>query len=145
VVFHVDTADSTVLSYTANGLTMGRTYAFKISAWNQVGQSLLSSSVSILCATLPDAPYAPTTSSISSTSITISWLEPSNNGSTIDDYMVLWCLGIDPACTYSTIVATTSGLKTLAINSLTKEAYYSFKVRAHNVLGFSASSPALIE
>lgn len=37
VVFLADTADASVLSYTATGLTMGKTYVFKIAAWNQVG------------------------------------------------------------------------------------------------------------
>jgi hypothetical protein len=38
----VTTADASTTSYLASGLTMGQTYRFKVSAWNQVGQSLLS-------------------------------------------------------------------------------------------------------
>jgi len=93
---------------------------------------------------VPEIPAAPTTTTQSSSSITFSWLEPANNGSNIDDYKVLWCIGSNPACTFSTLAASTTGLKTLTLGSLTKGSYYQFKVQAHNVIGYSASSTALL-
>lgn len=35
-----NTADATVTSHLATGLTIGQTYRFKVTAWNQVGESL---------------------------------------------------------------------------------------------------------
>lgn len=144
VVLLANTADATVLTYAATSLIMGRTYVFKISAWNQVGESPLSSPVSILAATVPDAPALPITSSQSSSSITFTWLEPANNGSNVDDYKVLFCIGSNPSCTFSTLQSSTSGQKTSTLGSLIKGNYYQFKVQAHNVIGFSASSPVLL-
>jgi len=105
---------------------------------------LQSSQTSILCATVPDAPTVPIKSAQSSSSITFAWSQPANNGSNIFDYKVLWCISSNPACSFSTLAASTSGQSSLTIGSLTKGQYYQFKVQAQNILGFSASSPALL-
>jgi hypothetical protein len=47
---------------TASGLTAGLTYNFKVKSLNAFGYSELSQPVSILCATKPSTPVAPTTS-----------------------------------------------------------------------------------
>jgi hypothetical protein len=43
-------------AYTATGLKAGKTYSFKVSARNVVGQSDYSSVATILCASIPNAP-----------------------------------------------------------------------------------------
>lgn len=50
--------------YTATGLSSGLIYQFKVQARNSVGFGALSEAVSILTAIVPDAPAAPTTTSI---------------------------------------------------------------------------------
>ena len=42
----------------ATGLTAGTTYSFKVAAINIVGTSILSSTLSILAASVPDPPTA---------------------------------------------------------------------------------------
>jgi len=47
-------------SYTATGLTAGKTYTFKVEARNSYGSSLGSAPKSILCTAVPFAPAQPT-------------------------------------------------------------------------------------
>jgi len=68
-------------------LTPGVTYGFKIKARNAFGLSDDSVEFRILCGTVPDAPIAPTTTTIAS-DVIIAWLAPSNNGSPIIGYRV---------------------------------------------------------
>jgi len=72
-VFYLKQATTTpALSYTATGLTAGKTYSFKISALNVVGEGNQSSSVQIIAANLPGTPSTPTlVSADSSPQITI--------------------------------------------------------------------------
>lgn len=56
---------------TTADLTDGAIYRFKVVALNAVGPGTVSDSVSIIAATVPDAPAAPTLLSQSSTSISI--------------------------------------------------------------------------
>jgi hypothetical protein len=51
---------STAGTVTASALLDGLTYRFKVVAVNAIGQSILSDSVSIYAADVPDAPNAPT-------------------------------------------------------------------------------------
>ena len=74
--------------------------------------------------------------------MTISWTEPLNNGSNIDDYKVLWCFGSDSSCTFSTVVTSTGGATSQTVSGLSKGNYYQFKVQAHNSIGFSEASVA---
>jgi len=51
-------------TYTATGLTYGLVYKFKVEAQNGFGYSDFSEEISILCASFPEKPNAPTTSVI---------------------------------------------------------------------------------
>ena len=51
----------TANSYTATNLNAGTTYAFKVESRNSFGYSAPSAAASILCATVPSMPVAPTT------------------------------------------------------------------------------------
>ena len=75
-------------SYTATGLTAGLTYKFKVEAENGFGFSAFSSSVSILCATVPSKVTTPTTSVINN-QVLLDWVAPSSNGLPITSYTVL--------------------------------------------------------
>lgn len=77
--FTVLQSEVTSASYTATGLTTGTTYSFKIQSSNSFGISDYSSSFSVLCAFVPVAPLAPTTS-VSTSNVVITWNAPSSNG-----------------------------------------------------------------
>jgi Fibronectin type III domain len=74
-------------SFTIDSLTPGNTYKFKILSRNSFGLSDFSNEFSILCATVPDIPLAPTTTQVGS-DIKVSWDLPSANGSPITGYLV---------------------------------------------------------
>ena len=124
------------------GLTNSQEYSFRVSAHNQVGEGPLSDSEAILAATKPEPPAEPITSAQTSSSVTISWVEPLNNGSNIFDYKVLFCVGSDPSCTFSTAVSSTGGATSQTVSGLSKGNYYQFKVQARNAIDFSEPSQA---
>ena len=72
----------TTTSYTrTTGITAGTTYKFKVKSRNAIGLSADSSEFSIVAATVPSAPSAPTTTVSSDTlSMTVDWNPPSDNG-----------------------------------------------------------------
>lgn len=70
-----------------DSLTPGVTYKFKIQSRNQFSLSDDSQVFSILCATVPDIPLAPTTTQFGS-DIKVTWSAPSANGSPITGYKV---------------------------------------------------------
>ncbi len=74
-------------SYTAAGLTGGSTYLFKVQSRNVKGLSSLTSQISILCASVPLTPLAPTTA-ISSINVQIVWSKPDTGGSPITSYKI---------------------------------------------------------
>jgi hypothetical protein len=75
-------------SYTANSLTQGLTYLFKVEARNVYGFSLTYSSiVSILTAQEPAQPTAPVTT-WSPDDVIVTWSAPDNGGSPITGYTV---------------------------------------------------------
>jgi hypothetical protein len=79
--------------YTASGLSSGLIYKFKVQARNSVGFGPLSEAVSILTAVVPDAPDAPTTSTVAN-DVLVQWISPSADslneyGAAISGYKVL--------------------------------------------------------
>ena len=75
-------------TYTAVGLTMGSTYTFKVQARNAYGLSPFSSEVSVLAAEIPAPPSTPVTT-ISGSSVQITWTIPSAGGSAITSLVIL--------------------------------------------------------
>lgn len=61
---------------------MGTVYSFRVEARNAYGYSAFSAEVSVLAATIPATPSAPTTT-ITGSWVTINWTEPATNGSPI--------------------------------------------------------------
>jgi hypothetical protein len=83
------TLESGVLTkyYTATGLTSGVTYVFKVQSRNSYGYSVDSDEFTVLSASIPDAPTAPTTT-IDAAMAVISWSTPAINGSPITGYKI---------------------------------------------------------
>jgi hypothetical protein len=79
-------ATASTLNFTMTGLSRGITYYFKVTAWNIIGESASSVESYILAATVPIAVVQPVISVQTSTTITITWTEPDNGGSAVDDY-----------------------------------------------------------
>ena len=75
--------------YTATGLSAGVVYSFKVKSRNSVGLSLLSESVEVLAAQIPDVPSSPTTSvNPDGMSVKIQWTAPYSGGSVITSYSI---------------------------------------------------------
>jgi len=53
------------------------------------------------------------------------------------------CVGLNLDCSFSIIASTTAGATQLTFSGLTKGSSYQFKVSAHNVIGYGASSEVL--
>lgn len=78
----------TSTSYTtAVSLNQGSYYKFKVEARNSVGYSVLSDSISVLCAELPGVTTAPTTVRDGS-NIVITWNAPDDGGTAILAYQI---------------------------------------------------------
>jgi hypothetical protein len=73
--------------YTAIELTAGVTYDFKIESRNSYGYSTYSSSISLLCAYVPDPPTTVATAN-SANQVTITWSSPVTNGSPITAFKI---------------------------------------------------------
>jgi hypothetical protein len=86
--------DVNLLQYTNTDVVPGVVYKFKVLATSAVGDSALSSPITIKAAQKPDAPSMPTLISQSSDSISIEWTAPSDNFDAILDYNVYWDFGI---------------------------------------------------
>ena len=82
-------------SHTKNDLSGSQdTYKFRVKAISSVGSSADSSDYSVTTTEEPDAPSTFTTVAESTSSITISWTEPTEDGgSAITDYEIDWNQG----------------------------------------------------
>lgn len=74
-------------NYVATGLTAGVIYSFKVQARNAYVYSDDSEVLALLCATMPLAPLAPTTTTIDNY-VRVSWPQPVTNGSPLTSYKV---------------------------------------------------------
>jgi large repetitive protein len=84
-----DITDLTTLEIEFTGLTEGGEYAFKVIAWNIIGQGQESNVVFFAAADTPGQPDAPLFETSTDTSISIAWSSPTNNGgSPITGYKV---------------------------------------------------------
>jgi len=77
---------NTLSHKTQTVLTSGTYYQFKVIAVNSIGDSAPSESVSIIAATIPDAPNKPTLVFQDESTIEVTWTSNFNGGTPIDDY-----------------------------------------------------------
>ncbi len=127
-------------SATVSGLTRHNWYNFAVTATNAVGTS--NPSVASNSVMAPDVPAAPTNVSATTNqngSVTVSWTDPANNGSTISGY------GIVPSpacgsCSYTNLSGST--LSSATVSGLTPGGTYSFTVTATNGVGTGSASTA---
>lgn len=119
-------------SDTVTGLTPGTLYYFWARTHNAVGYSSWSARVNATTLRVPDAPAAPSLSSIGPVAITVSWTPPYNGGSAITGYEVGYSTSntLPPA-------STTAATSPKVISGLTPGTKYYFWVRAQNAVGFS--------
>ena len=96
------------------GLVINTTYQFAISAQNIFGESVLSSSISVLTVTAPSQ-MSPPTISQSGQNVIITWTSPTNNGADITSFKILLWNGL----TYSENTALCNGLLQLVSLSCT--------------------------
>ncbi len=68
------------------GLTPGHVYQFAVKAVNIVGAGNASNPATFIAASLPSQPSAPYKVTTSTSSITIAWIAPADNGSPIINY-----------------------------------------------------------
>lgn len=125
-----------VYSYTiTSNLQAGNTYLISVSAYNDVGESVLSPSNSIMAAKVPNAPTNVHMIDQSATMIEISWETPDNGGTPLTTFTIYSDQGTDGA-TFTEIVSSTGLVTTYAItDGIIEDSVYQFKVQASNVQG----------
>jgi len=146
----VDIQTSMLLTYTATGLTLGTTYAFKYKATNAIGSGIFSDPLSIKAVNTPAQIAAPTGTYGDGTQVVIQWTAPNSNGGTISAYRVItqgnsgqimsnaYCTeGISPT-TKCTIPM--SSLWASPFSLTTPGSSISMKVQAYNEAGWSTLS-----
>jgi hypothetical protein len=135
----IATVGPNVTTYPNTGLAANTTYFYRVRAYNSVGDSSYSNTVS---ATTPETPALPapptnlTASAVSSTQITLSWTDNSTNE---DGFEIARCQG--SRCTNFTKIATVgSNVTNFSNSNLSRNTTYRYRVRACNTAGNSAYS-----
>lgn len=121
-------------SDTISGLTPGTLYYFWARTHNALGYSAWSARESTTTLRVPDAPNTPVLSSVTPTSMVVTWTPNGNGGAAITDYEVGY--GTDSSAPTTSVSATSP--KTLT--GLTPGTIYYVWVRAQNSVGWSPLS-----
>lgn len=123
-------------SVAVSGLTAGNIYKFNIKARNSIGKSSGVDFSQVTAVATPSAPAAPTVS-VSTTSVTVSWVAPSSNNSDITGYKVYLINNSGTDVGQPTAATNTSTtLTSVAVGT------YTAKVVATNSIGDSDRSAA---
>lgn len=121
-------------STTISGLTTNKTYYFQARCHNSVGWGAWSATASAKTLAVPTAPSAPLLSSVTATSVDVSWTDNSNGGSSITAHQVGW--GTSSSAPTSSEGASSPHV----IDGLIPGTTYYIFVRAQNAVGWSAWS-----
>jgi hypothetical protein len=138
----VSNTGSTATTYSDNGLVASTTYTYRVSAINSVGISSPSNTASATTDVqtfVPQPPTGLTASSVSSSTINLSWNSPGNDGgSPIIGYKIERSTN---SGAWSTIVSNTGSTSTTyADNGLLPLLTYTYRVSAINSVGISSPS-----
>jgi hypothetical protein len=127
--------DASARTWTNTGLLNGHRYYFRVRAHNAVGWGPASTTVSAVPRTVPSAPQSPAASP-GDTSVDVTWARPaSTGGAAIDGYAVQRLDG-----TWGTVAQVSAATLALTVTELANGTSYDFRVRAHNVTGWSPAS-----
>ena len=139
----VSRAASNATSYTVSSLQPGKAYQFRVTAQNSVGLGTKSDTVTATTSTtLPGAPRSGSTSSITSSSLTLSWTAPeSDGGAAISDYRIEY--SSDLGSTWIQIQRPTSTATTYSFTGLLPGKAYRFRVAATNSVGTGATTSVI--
>jgi hypothetical protein len=121
-------------SYTVSSLPGATGESFKVSAWNTTGGSALTSCVS--ATTLPGIPTALTVTATTTTSVSLSWTNPS--GTLTDSYVYFQIHSL--TCTAPTLTDVGSSVSSYTQTGLSSGALYCFYVKAVSAGGAGAAS-----
>jgi len=121
-------------STTISGLSPNTTYYFWARCHNSEGWGPWSARASAKTLAVPSAPSAPLLSSITATSVDVSWTENSNGGSSVTARQIGW--GTSSSAPTSTVSASSPQV----VNGLTPGTTYYIFVRVQNSVGWSAWS-----
>lgn len=123
-------------STTISGLDSGETYYFWARTGNSEGYSSWSSRASAKTLAVPEAPSKPLLSSVTATSVDVSFSANGNGGSTITAYQIGY------GTNSSTPTTTVSASSPQVISGLSPGTVYYIRVRARNSVGWSSWSSA---
>lgn len=133
-----DASSSTTVSSdgstTISGLTSNTTYYFWARTHNSVGWGAWSARASAKTGSVPTAPSAPLLSSVTATSVDVSWTDNSDGGSSITAHQIGW------GTSSTTPTSSVSANSPQVITGLTPGTTYYIFVRAQNSVGWSAWS-----
>lgn len=125
--------DATGRSCTVGNLTNGTTYSVSVTATNSLGSGIPSAEITVVPATTPSAPGAPSVIAGDGTA-TATWAAPSNGGSVITSYALTATPGGASCSTTTELSCKVTGLQNLLS--------YTFTVVATNALGIGTASAA---
>jgi titin len=121
------------------GLTNGQNYYYRVTAVNQVGNSVFSSAVSVVAGDTPSALGSLTAVTQSDTSIQLTWTPATANGYAVTGYKVEQSL--DGVAFTDVTANTQSTAVSYTVTGLTDSTDYYFKVTGINALGLGALGP----
>ncbi|MCI4351836.1 MAG: fibronectin type III domain-containing protein [Thermoplasmata archaeon] len=127
---------------TVSGLTTGTSYCFAVSAWNGTGQSLLSSTITVVTAHNPPPPTGMAVGTVTTVTVSLTWTNP--NGPLTNDTVFQAVSAPSAICPSTGGYTTAYNLATgnsYTVTGLVSGAFYCFAVAAWNSTGMSPLDP----